>query len=74
MALGVELQAGETPVLGGDGVAQRLGAPGDGVLVDVGLDRLAGGVLERLGRGEIGEALGQVDAVGEVGRGASSRG
>ena len=52
------------PYLLGDRLAQRRRAPGDGVLVHVGLDGRAGGVLERLGRREVGEPLGQVDAVG----------
>ena len=45
----------------GDRVAQRLRAPGDRVLVDVGVDGLGDRVLE-LGRaGEVREALGEAD-------------
>ena len=60
-ALGIEFQAIGAPVLGGDGVAEGLGAPGDGVLIDVGGDGVGRGALQRGGRGEIGKALGQVD-------------
>ena len=42
-ALGVDLHAVGAPILGGDGVAEGLGAPGDRVLVDVGVD----GVVRR---------------------------
>ena len=59
--LRVELHAVGAGVLGGDGVAQRLGAPGDGVLVDVRADGFRRGLLERFGSREIGESLSQVD-------------
>ena len=45
----------------GDRGSERLGAPGDRVLVDVVGDRLASRLLDLLGRGEVGEALRQVD-------------
>ena len=48
--------------LAGDRLAQRPRAPGDRVLVDVGLDRRAGRVLDDRGRREVGEPLRQVDA------------
>ena len=41
----------------GDGVAQFLRAPGDGVLIDVGGDGLLRGALDFGGRGKIGKAL-----------------
>ena len=53
-----------------DGVAQRLGAPGDGVLIDVVGDGLAGGFFYFFGGGEIGETLGEIYGVvlqGEAG-------
>src|SRR5882762_6920583 len=46
-----------------DGVAQRLGAPGDGVLVDVVGDGLAGGLFYYFGGGEFGKILGEIDCV-----------
>ena len=45
-----------------DRIAQRLRAPGDRVLVDVRVDRALRGLLERGRRGEIREALREVDA------------
>jgi hypothetical protein len=42
-------------------VAERLGAPGDRVLVDVGRDRAAGGLLQGLGGREVRVALREVD-------------
>ena len=59
-ALGVEVHRVVARVLGRDGVAERLGAPGDGVLVDIGVDSCRGGAFERFGRGEIGKALGEI--------------
>ena len=38
--LGIDLQAVMAAILGGDGVAERLGAPGDGVLINVGRNRV----------------------------------
>ena len=49
--------------LAGDGVAQVLGSPGDGVLIDVGGDRFLRGALDFGGRGKIREALRQIDGV-----------
>ena len=74
LALGVEFEAVVAQVLGGDGVAEGLGAPGDGVLVEVGVDGVGGGVLEFLGRGEVGEALGEVDGAVAHAPAGSSRG
>ena len=52
----------------GDRVAQRLAAPGDGVLVDVGIDRGRDGRLQ-LGRaGEVGKALREADRAGRHGQ------
>src|SRR5438270_9680398 len=45
----------------GDGVAERLRAPGDRVLVVVGLYGVDGGLFEVHRGGEIGVALGEVD-------------
>ena len=45
-----------------DRLAQRPRAPGDGVLVDVGVDGRAGRVLDRRRRRKIGKPLRQVDA------------
>ena len=59
--LGIDVQALPLLHLAGDGVAQALRSPGDGVLVDVGGDGLLRGSLDLGGRGEIGESLGQVD-------------
>ena len=61
LGLGVDVQAEVPGGVLGDGLAEVAGAPGDGVLVDVGLDGPAGGGLD-LGRGrEVGHPLGQVD-------------
>jgi hypothetical protein len=46
-----------------DPIPERLGAPGDRILVDVVLDGGAGGVFELLWGREVREALRQVDAV-----------
>ncbi len=59
--LGIDVQALPLLHLAGDGVAQALRSPGDGVLVDVGGDGFLRGLLDLRGRGEIGEALGQID-------------
>src|SRR5262249_16943794 len=61
--VGVVVQAVERPRLGGDGLAQGGGAPGDGVLVVAVLDGPAGGVLDGLRRVEVGHALAEVDGV-----------
>ena len=61
LALGVELDSVSALVFGGDGIAERLGAPGDGVLIDIGVDGLGGSVLEDRGSGKVREALRQVD-------------
>ena len=61
LALGVDFEAVVPPDFLRDGVAETRIAPGDGVLVDVGRDRFDGGAFDEIGRGEIGEALGQVD-------------
>ena len=57
LAFGIVLHPIGARVLGGDGIAKRLGAPGDGVLVDVGGDGLGRGLLQCFGGGEVGEAL-----------------
>ena len=44
-------------------VAESLGSPRDRVLVDIGGDRVAGGLLDLLGRREVGESLRKVDRV-----------
>ncbi len=46
-----------------DGVAERLGAPSDGVLIDVVGDGLAGGFLHFLGGGKIGKTLRKIHGV-----------
>src|SRR3712207_8639795 len=45
-------------------ISEGLGPPGDGVLVDVVVDGLLGGVLELLRTGEVGEPLREVDPSG----------
>ena len=60
--LGVHVHAVERPVAPGERVAQRLGAPGDRVLVDVPADGLDGGLLDLGGRREVREPLGEVHA------------
>ena len=77
VGLRVDRPVGIEPLrLGTDGVAEVLGAPRDCVLVDVVVNRSAGGFLE-LGRtGEVGEALGEVDRVvllGDAGHLADDR-
>ena len=49
-----------------DRLAQRPRAPGDGVLVDVGVDRGAGRVLDRRRRRKVRKPLRQVDAAVEL--------
>ena len=61
--LRIDLHAVELLVLVRDRPAQPGGAPGDGVLVKVAVYGAVGGVEELLGRGEVGHALGQVDAL-----------
>ena len=51
----------EVPVGPCERVAEALRAPGDRVLVDVGIDRALGGFLHLGRRGEIGESLREVD-------------
>src|SRR5207249_1966394 len=53
----------EAAILDSQRVAEALRAPGDRVLVDVVEDRRARGLLELQRRGEVGEALRQVDRV-----------
>ena len=60
--------------LRGDRVAKRLRAPGDGVLIHVVGDGVAGGVLQDFGGGEIGKSLRQVDGVVLARQGATFRG
>src|SRR5207253_5021774 len=63
-------------VLAGERVAQPLGSPGDGVLVHVVRDGARGGVLQDVGRGEVGEPLRQVDGIvlaGEPGHATDHR-
>ena len=63
LGLGVDRQAQVPGGVLGDRLAEVLRPPGDRILVDVGLDRAAGGRLE-LGRGgEVGHSLRQVDRV-----------
>jgi hypothetical protein len=69
-ALGIDGEALGAVEFLDDGVAERLGAPGDGVLIDVVGDGLAGGFFDFEGRGEVGETLGEIDGVvleGEAG-------
>ena len=54
-ALGIDAHALRALEFPGDGVAQFLRAPGDGVLIDVVGDGLAGGFLDFGGRGKIRE-------------------
>ena len=49
--------------LPGNRIAQTLRAPGDGVLIHVGGDRLLRGPLDLCGRGKIGKSLRQIDGV-----------
>ena len=51
-----------TAELARDGFAQRPGAPGDRVLIDVGLNRGAGGLFHNRRRGKVGESLREIDA------------
>ena len=67
LGLGIHGQAVAVLHLAGQGLAQPLRAPGDGVLVDVRADGRDGGFLERLRGREVGEALGQVDGAMLVG-------
>ena len=52
----------EVAVRPGERVAEGLAAPGDRVLVEVGVDRALRRLLHLRGRGEVGEALREVDA------------
>ena len=61
--LGVEVELIMAAILRGDGVAKRLRAPGDGVLIDVGFDGFDGGSLYDFGGGEIGVALREIHGV-----------
>ncbi len=61
LALGVILDALGALKLFDDGVAQRLRAPGDGVLVDVVSDGFARRFLDFLGRRKVRKSLGQID-------------
>ena len=63
LGLRVVVEPAEAPRLADQGLAQSLRSPGDGVLVDVGLERPGGLVLDRRRRREVREALGEVDAV-----------
>lgn len=76
LALRIEIEGVTGAVLRGNRIAQRLGAPGDGVLNDAGGDGGARGFLQLNGRLKIREALGQVDgavAGGEPGHLADNR-
>ena len=46
----------------GDGVAQRFGSPGDGVLIDVGGDGLAGGFFDFGGAAKSGKPCARLTA------------
>ena len=61
LALGVVLHALGALKFFDNGVAQRLRAPGYGVLVDVIGDGSARGFLDFLRRGKVGKPLGQID-------------
>src|SRR5262249_48233630 len=50
-----------------DSVAQALGAPSDRVLIDVSRDGFLGGFFDLARRGEVREALGQIDRAVEHG-------
>jgi hypothetical protein len=63
LGLGIDGVAALALRLGGDRVAEALGAPGDGVLVDVGVQCRGGSVLESCGCPEIGKSLRQIDGV-----------
>ena len=60
LAVRVQVQAGEAQGLGGDRFAQAGGAPGDGVLVDIGVDRVDRGLLDEIRGGKVRVALGEV--------------
>ena len=62
-AFGIDAHALRALEFPGDGVAQFFRAPGDGVLIDVVGDGLAGGFLHFRGRGKIRESLRHVDRV-----------
>ena len=61
LRVGVDRHAVAARELRRDRLAQRPGAPGDGVLVDVGANRGARRLLDRRGRGKIRKALRQID-------------
>ena len=63
LAVRLEVEAVEALRLGGDGVAQARRAPGDRVLVDVGVNRVDRGLLDEVGGGKVRVALGEVDGV-----------
>ena len=65
-SIGDHVDAVAARELARDGLAQRPLAPRDRVLVVVGVDRRAGGVLDGLRRGEIGKSLRQIDGVVRV--------
>ena len=46
----------------GNRVSERWGAPGDGVLIDVGLNSHTCRILQRCGGGEVREPWGQIQA------------
>ena len=66
-AFGIEFEAMPTAVFFGDGLAEVLDAPGDGVLVLVVVDGAAGGLFEVSGSGKVREALREVDGAVDVG-------
>ena len=65
-AMGDYRQAVAPRELPGHSLAQRPRTPGDGVLIDVVLNRLAGHVLNQLRRGKIGKPLRQIDAAVQI--------
>ncbi len=77
LALGVDAPPGIGPAdLRSDGTAEVGGAPGDRVLVEVGVERRLGCLLQLVGAGEVGKALREVDRVvgeGEPGHLADHR-
>ena len=72
-ALGIDANALGAFEFLDDGVAQALGAPGDGVLVDVVGDGLAGGFLKFRGGGKIRKTLRKIDGIVFIARRVISR-
>jgi hypothetical protein len=76
LRVGVDRHAVAPRPVAGDGLAQDAGAPGHRILVHVAVDGPAGGRLDLGRRGEVGEALREVDgavALGEAGHLADHR-